>query len=107
MNAIMNKNSAGVEGCTIYVALFPCNECAKIIIQSQIKEVVYYSNKHEHKPSTIASKQLLDMAGISYRYGTSTDTKHTSSTNTVIDISDNTSYQEFTSILMKFLRIKN
>ena len=33
MNAIMNKNSASVEGCTMYVALFPCNECAKMIIQ--------------------------------------------------------------------------
>ena len=46
MNAILNKNSADVERCTIYVALFPCNECAKMIIQSGIKEVVYLSDKH-------------------------------------------------------------
>ena len=39
MNAIMNKNSADVKDCTIYVALFPCNECAKLIIQSGIKKV--------------------------------------------------------------------
>ena len=67
MNAILNKNSANVDGCTIYVALFPCNECAKIMIQSQIKEIVYYSDKHQHKPETIASKRLLKMAGINFR----------------------------------------
>ena len=41
LNAIMNKNSADVKGCTMYVALFPCNECAKLIIQAGIKRVVY------------------------------------------------------------------
>lgn len=66
MNAIMNKNSASVEGCTIYVALFPCNECAKMIIQAGIKEVIYYSDKHALKNNTIASKRLLDMAGVPY-----------------------------------------
>jgi len=66
MNAIMNKNSASVEGCTIYVALFPCNECAKMIIQAGIKDVIYFSDKHAEKSNTIASKKLLDMAGISY-----------------------------------------
>ncbi|XP_037088114.1 deoxycytidylate deaminase-like [Pollicipes pollicipes] len=64
MNAIMNKNSANVKGCTIYVALFPCNECAKLIIQSGIRKVVYASDKHSHKSSTIASKRLLEMAGV-------------------------------------------
>jgi len=67
MNAIMNKNSASVEGCTMYVALFPCNECAKMIIQAGIKEVIYYSDKHAEKNSTIASKRLLDMAGVPYK----------------------------------------
>jgi len=66
MNAIMNKNSASVEGCTIYVALFPCNECAKMIIQAGIKDVIYYSDKHALKNNTIASKRLLDMAGVPY-----------------------------------------
>lgn len=67
MNAILNKNSADVKNCTIYVALFPCNECAKFIIQSGIKSVVYLSDKHEHKISTQASKRMFDAAGISYK----------------------------------------
>jgi dCMP deaminase len=46
MNAILNKNSASLKGCRIYVALFPCNECTKLIIQSGITEVVYYSDKY-------------------------------------------------------------
>lgn len=67
MNAILNKNSADVKGTTIYVALFPCNECSKIIIQSGVKEVVYVSDKYHTKPSMIASRRLLDMAGVTYR----------------------------------------
>ena len=67
MNAILNKNSASVAGCTIYVALFPCNECAKMIIQSGIKEVIYFSDKHAAKPSTVASKRLLNLAGVVFR----------------------------------------
>ena len=66
MNAILNKNSESVSGCTIYVALFPCNECAKIIIQSGIKNVIYFSDKHKDKTSTIASKRMLHMAGIPF-----------------------------------------
>merc|ERR1719414_1153873 len=67
MNAILNKNSANVEGCKIYVALFPCNECAKMIIQSGIKEVVYLSDKHGAKPEFIASRKILQMAGVAIR----------------------------------------
>ncbi|XP_065080849.1 deoxycytidylate deaminase [Ochlerotatus camptorhynchus] len=66
MNAILNKNSSDVKNCTIYVALFPCNECAKIIIQSRIKEVIYMSDKHALKKSTIASKKMFDATGIKY-----------------------------------------
>ncbi|CAG0879707.1 unnamed protein product [Darwinula stevensoni] len=66
MNAIMNKNSADVKGCTIYVALFPCNECAKIIIQAGITHIIYMSDKHNNKPETIASKRMFDLAGITY-----------------------------------------
>ena len=51
MNAILNKNSADVEQCSIYVALFPCNECAKMIIQSGIKEVIYLSDKNSAQAS--------------------------------------------------------
>lgn len=64
MNAIMNKNIADLKGCTLYVALFPCNECAKLIIQAGIKQVVYMSDKHRDKPSTQASKLMFDMAGV-------------------------------------------
>ncbi|XP_058234473.1 deoxycytidylate deaminase [Hemibagrus wyckioides] len=67
MNAIMNKNSADVKGCTIYVALFPCNECAKLIIQSGIKDVVYLSDKYHYTPEMEASRRLLDLARITYR----------------------------------------
>uniref|UniRef100_A0A1B6DPU2 Probable deoxycytidylate deaminase n=1 Tax=Clastoptera arizonana TaxID=38151 RepID=A0A1B6DPU2_9HEMI len=66
MNAIINKNSADVKDCTIYVGLFPCNECAKIIIQSGIKEVIYLSDKHAHKYKTIAAKRMFDSVGINY-----------------------------------------
>lgn len=66
VNAILNKNCSTVKGCTLYVALFPCNECAKIIIQSRIKEIVYMSDKHGHKPQTVASKRMLDAAGVKY-----------------------------------------
>ncbi|XP_049878443.1 deoxycytidylate deaminase-like isoform X5 [Pectinophora gossypiella] len=66
MNAIMNKNSADVKDCTIYVGRFPCNECAKIIIQSGIKEVVFLSEKNAHNPKNIASKRMFDAAGVEY-----------------------------------------
>lgn len=67
MNAILNKNSTEVKGCTIYVALFPCNECSKIIIQSGVKEVVYVSDKYHEKPAMKASRRLLSMAGVKCR----------------------------------------
>lgn len=67
LNAILNKNSADVKKCKMYVGLFPCNECAKVIIQSGIKEIVYMSDKHSHKIKTIASKKMLDAAKVTYR----------------------------------------
>ncbi len=63
----MNKNSADLRGCSLYVALFPCNECAKLIIQAGISRVVYMSDKHKDKPSTKASKLMFDMAGVKYQ----------------------------------------
>ena len=65
-NAILNSN-APVRGAKLYVTLFPCNECAKAIIQSGIKEVIYLDDKHAEDDSIIASKKLLDMAHITYR----------------------------------------
>ncbi|XP_043256083.1 deoxycytidylate deaminase [Colletes gigas] len=67
MNAILNKNSSDVKNCTIYVALFPCNECAKVIIQSGIKTVMYMSDKYAHKVEIIAAKKMFDAAGVEYR----------------------------------------
>ena len=67
LNAILNKNTSDVKGCTMYVALFPCNECAKLIIQSGMSEVVFMSDKYHDKPEMVASRRLLNMAGIKYR----------------------------------------
>lgn len=64
LNAILNYRGGSLDGATIYVTLFPCNECAKAIIQSGIKRVVYDSDKYEKTPSTIASKLMLNAAGV-------------------------------------------
>ncbi len=66
LNAILNSRGSNLEGCKIYVALFPCNECAKAIIQCGIKEVVYISDKYPDTPGTRASKRMFDAAGIKY-----------------------------------------
>ncbi len=63
LNAILNSPRS-VSGCTIYVSLFPCNECAKAIIQSGIKRIVYESDKYADSETTIASKKMLQAAGI-------------------------------------------
>ena len=68
MNAILNKNSADVKGCSIFVALFPCNECAKLIVQSGISEVVYLSDKYAATVPVIASRRLLEMAKVKLRH---------------------------------------
>ena len=67
MNAVMNKNSSDVKKCTIYVTLFPCNECTKIIIQAGISRIVYFSKKGEDNVLHRCSTRMLDLAGISYR----------------------------------------
>ena len=65
LNAILNSKTP-VRDCKLYVTLFPCNECAKAIIQSGIKELVYLSDKYDGTPSNIASKKMLDKCGIKY-----------------------------------------
>ena len=65
-NAILNATSSLKDG-KIYVTLFPCNECAKAIIQSGIKEVIYISDKYSDSDSVIASKRMFDLCGIKYR----------------------------------------
>lgn len=67
LNAILNSISRDLKGCSIYVALFPCNECAKAIIQSGIKEIVYLSDKYDGTDSVVASKKMLKQAGVSLR----------------------------------------
>ena len=73
LNAILNYRGGSLEGATIYVTLFPCNECAKAIIQTGIREVVYDSDKYEHTQSVIASKKMLKAAGVTLRRYEHTD----------------------------------
>ena len=66
LNAILNASGRDLRDSRIYVALFPCNECAKAIIQSGIREIVYLSDKYKDSMSTLASKRMLDSAGVTY-----------------------------------------
>lgn len=66
LNAILNYGGGSLKGSKIYVSLFPCNECAKAIIQAGIKEVIYDSDKYEDTASVIASKRMMDSAGVRY-----------------------------------------
>lgn len=67
LNAILNCALGQVRGCSVYTTLFPCNECAKAIIQSGITEVVYMSDKYADSDSVLASKRMFDSAGVKYR----------------------------------------
>ena len=64
LNAILNANGRDLRGSRVYVSLFPCNECAKAIIQCGAKEVLYLSDKYADTPSTQASKRMLQSAGV-------------------------------------------
>lgn len=64
LNAILNYRGGSLEGATIYVTLFPCNECAKAIIQSGIRRIVYDSDKYDNTPAVVASKRMLAAAGV-------------------------------------------
>lgn len=66
LNAILNYRGGSLEGAKIYVSLFPCNECAKAIIQAGIKTIVYDCDKYANTDSTKASKRMLDAAGVRY-----------------------------------------
>ncbi len=65
-NAIYNAN-ARTKDCILYCTLFPCNECAKTIIQNGVKEIVYENDKYHSEDSWIASRKMLDLAGVKYR----------------------------------------
>ncbi|OPZ35609.1 MAG: tRNA-specific adenosine deaminase [Tenericutes bacterium ADurb.BinA155] len=67
-NAILNtRDGSALNGCILYVTLFPCNECAKAIIQVGIKEIVFLDDKYHDHLESQASRRILDMAGVSYR----------------------------------------
>jgi len=66
LNAILNYRGGSLEGAKMYVSLFPCNECAKAIIQAGIKVVVFEENKYDGTPSVEASKKMFNAAGVRY-----------------------------------------
>ncbi|MBR0173769.1 MAG: dCMP deaminase family protein [Lachnospiraceae bacterium] len=66
LNAILNYRGGSLEGAKIYVSLFPCNECAKAIIQAGIRTIIYDSDKYHDTPSMQASRRMLDAAGVRY-----------------------------------------
>ncbi len=66
LNAILNAHGRNLEGSKLYVTLFPCNECAKAIIQSGVKEFFYLSDKYAETPSTLASKRMIESAGVKF-----------------------------------------
>ena len=66
LNAILNNGGRNLKGCKIYVALFPCNECAKAIIQSGIKEVMFLSDKYKDSLNNRESRRMFDAAGVKY-----------------------------------------
>ena len=66
LNAILNYRGGSLEGAKLYVSLFPCNECAKAIIQSGISTVIYDCDKYSDTDGVIASKKMMDAAGVRY-----------------------------------------
>ena len=68
MNAITNAaNKPDLDGASMYVSLFPCNECAKLIVQVGIKEVIYLEDKYHDQEIFIAARRIFDMAGVTCR----------------------------------------
>ena len=67
LNAILNYRGGSLEGTKLYVTLFPCNECAKAVIQSGIKTIIYECDKYAETDGVIASKRMLDAAGVEYK----------------------------------------
>lgn len=67
LNAILNRSTGSLKNSTIYVTLFPCNECAKAIIQSGIKEVVYADDKYADTDGVKASKKMFSLSGVKTR----------------------------------------
>ncbi len=68
LNAILNYNGGSLRGSRVYTTLFPCNECTKAIIQKGIQEVIYLCDKYAETDSVLASKRMMDAAGVTYRH---------------------------------------
>ena len=66
LNAILNCKASDLRGTTVYVTLFPCNECTKAIIQKGIKHIIYLDDKYHDTDSAAAARQMLDSAGVTY-----------------------------------------
>lgn len=67
LNAILNYRGGSLENTKVYVSLFPCNECAKALIQAGIKSVVYAGDKYDGTPANLAAKKMFKAAGVEYR----------------------------------------
>lgn len=67
LNAVLNKNAESCRDCRLYATLHPCNECAKVLIQSGIREVIFASDKYHDRPSMTASRRLFQLAGVETR----------------------------------------
>lgn len=68
LNAILNSVGKELKGCKVYATLFPCNECAKAIIQSGILEVIYLSDKYKNTDIVKASKKMFQSSGVKFRF---------------------------------------
>ena len=66
LNAILNSKTGDLAGSTVYVTLFPCNECTKALIQKRVGKVVYFDDKYHDTDTTKAARMMLDAAGIKY-----------------------------------------
>ena len=75
LNAILNYRGGSLDGAKLYVTLFPCNECAKALIQAGIRTLIYKDDKYADTAATRASKRMLDAAGVRYYQYTRTGRK--------------------------------
>ena len=66
LNAILNSKTGDLAGSTVYVTLFPCNECTKALIQKRVGKVVYFDDKYHDTDATKAARKMLDAAGVKY-----------------------------------------
>ncbi|MBR6210418.1 MAG: dCMP deaminase family protein [Clostridiales bacterium] len=66
LNAILNSKTANLEGSTVYVTLFPCNECTKALIQKRVGKIVYLDDKYHDTDTSEAARRMLDSAGVKY-----------------------------------------